>query len=80
MFLLRVADSEAYKQVIAPFKERLESRVKISPEEFDRWMLTREQNFGKCPYTPSVRVAFLKIVLGRDHPPVRGNILPNANR
>jgi hydroxymethylglutaryl-CoA synthase len=55
MFALRVSnDVRAYQSVMAPFKKRLDSRVRITPEEFDRWMLTREQNFGRCPYVPTV--------------------------
>ena len=32
----------------------MESRIKLTPEEFDQWMAAREANFGKCPYTPTV--------------------------
>jgi hydroxymethylglutaryl-CoA synthase len=52
MFLLRINSN--YETVFRPanFKQRLESRVKISPEVFDRWMQSREDNYGKCPYVP----------------------------
>ena len=66
MFIIKVAGD--YSKVIRPvnFKKRLEERVKISPEEFDRWMtirelpdftfyIHRELNYGKCPYVPQVR-------------------------
>lgn len=55
MFIIKVAGD--YSKVIRPvnFKKRLEERVKISPEEFDRWMTIRELNYGKCPYVPQVR-------------------------
>jgi hypothetical protein len=54
MFILRVKGD--HQSVIRPssFKQRLESRVKISPEVFDRWMANRELNYGKCPYVPQV--------------------------
>ena len=41
MFVIRVSnDGWAYRNVIAKsgFKQRLESRIKLAPEEFDRWM------------------------------------------
>ena len=55
MFIIKVTGD--YSKVIRPvnFKKRLEERVKISPEEFDRWMTIRELNYGKCPYVPQVR-------------------------
>lgn len=54
MFLLRINGN--YETVFRPanFKQRLESRVKISPEVFDRWMQSREDHYGKCPYVPQV--------------------------
>lgn len=54
MFLIRVQND--WTQVIRPsmFKKRLESRIKISPEEYAKWMDIREHNYGKVPYTPSV--------------------------
>ena len=57
MFVIKITDTWDYRKVIAKsmFKERLESRVKISPEVFDTWMAQREQNFGKVPFTPTVR-------------------------
>ena len=38
MFIIKI--KEQYQNAIRPsmFKKRLESRVKLSPEEFDRWM------------------------------------------
>lgn len=55
MFMIRVR--EGYQTVIGNslFKSRLESRVKVSPEEYDQWMTWREYNFGKCSLTPQVR-------------------------
>ena len=54
MFLIRVAEGNDYMQVIRPanYKKRLESRVKISPEQFDQWMSHREASYGVCPYVP----------------------------
>ena len=45
MFVIRVSnDGWAYRNVIGRslFKQRLESRVKLAPEEFDRWMAQKE--------------------------------------
>ena len=54
MFILRVAP--AYKQIqkIASFDLRLQNRVRVSAEEYDRCMSKREQLFGKADYTPNV--------------------------
>lgn len=57
MFMIRVSSNGwDYRKVLgnSVFKKRLESRVKISPEEFDRWMSHKEQIFGKNSYTPTV--------------------------
>jgi hydroxymethylglutaryl-CoA synthase len=58
MFLIRVAKNKDYLQVIRPtnFKERLESRVKISPEQFDQWMAHREANYGVVPFIPQTSI------------------------
>ena len=56
MFLLHVVGDYKKIQEFCNFKNRLEKRVKISPEEFDQWMAHREANFGKCPYEPTVRI------------------------
>lgn len=37
---------------LASYQTRLEQRTKISAEEYDSWMASREQLFGKCGYTP----------------------------
>jgi len=58
MFMIRVSnDGWAYRNVIGRslFKQRLESRVKLAPEEFDRWMAQKEQNFGKANILPNVK-------------------------
>ena len=58
MFMVKVSPEHDYRGVIRPanFKQRLDNRVKISPEEYDRWMASREQNYGKVPYTPQVKI------------------------
>ena len=59
MFVIRVSnDGFAYRNVIGKslFKQRLESRVKLAPEEFDRWMAQKEQNYGKVPFLPNVKI------------------------
>ncbi len=61
MFMIRVSNSGwDYRKVISNsnFKKRLDSRVKVAPEEFDRWMAHKEQNFGKNGYTPTVSTSF----------------------
>jgi hydroxymethylglutaryl-CoA synthase len=44
MFMIRVSQGWEYQNVIRPtaFKKRLESRIKVAPEVYDSWMLTRE--------------------------------------
>ena len=37
---------------LASYQTRLEQRTKVSAEEYDSWMTSREQLFGKCGYTP----------------------------
>jgi hydroxymethylglutaryl-CoA synthase len=61
MFIINVKHSFDYQNVIrkSQFKKRLEERVKITPEEFDRWMLQRELSYGKYPYQPSVNYSFV---------------------
>jgi hydroxymethylglutaryl-CoA synthase len=58
MFMVRVSNTSGwdYQKVIRPtlFKSRLESRVRVGPEEYDQWMAAREHTFGKCPITPQV--------------------------
>lgn len=57
MFMVRVSNGWGYQGVVrnSLFKSRLESRVRVAPEQYDQWMSTREQNFGKCPITPQVK-------------------------
>lgn len=80
MFMIRVR--EGYQTVIrnSLFKERLESRVKVTPEEYDQWMAWREHNFGKCSLTPQVRTIGTYVYLGIHRTPIRGNLLPDQNR
>jgi hydroxymethylglutaryl-CoA synthase len=45
MFMVRVnGGGWDYQKVLRPslFKKQLEARVKVAPEEYDRWMLARE--------------------------------------
>jgi len=39
---------------LAKFQDRLDSRIKLSPEEYDQWMAHRETMFGKKDYKPQV--------------------------
>jgi hydroxymethylglutaryl-CoA synthase len=54
MFMIKVNGDYSKIQEASEFKNRLGSRLKISPEEFDKWMAHRESIFGKAPYDPSV--------------------------
>ena len=64
MFVLNVVGDYKEIQEKAQFKHRLESRVKIPAEEFDRWMAHREKMFGKGNYIPQVRVNLFSFGLG----------------
>ena len=55
MFMLRGAGDYKKLQQTAQFKERLNSRIKISPQEFDEIMSERERNYGKSSLVPRVR-------------------------
>ena len=68
MFVIRVSQDYAYRNVLgrSHFKQRLESRVKLAPEEFDRWMAQKEQNFGKANYSPNVNRYLLSQILYRE--------------
>jgi hypothetical protein len=68
MFVIRVSQDYAYRNVLgrSHFKQRLESRVKLAPEEFDRWMAQKEQNFGKANYTPNVNRYLLTHLIYRE--------------
>ena len=54
MFMIKVVGDYSVLKQKTSFTERLEKRVKISPEEFDRWMAHREIMFGKPDYIPTV--------------------------
>lgn len=38
---------------LTQYQERLDQRVKISPQEFERWMKLRENMYGKCDFVPT---------------------------
>lgn len=62
MFVLRVtADYSSIKKA-AQFETRLNSRVRISSEEFDSMMTHREQIFGKSNYVPTVRFRIVFLI------------------
>jgi 3-hydroxy-3-methylglutaryl CoA synthase len=63
MFVIKVVGDYSVLRAKTSFRERLENRVKISPEEFDRWMAHREIMFGKANYIPTVSV--LGIIFNR---------------
>ena len=46
MFVLSVRQGYQRIQQIASFKERLATRVKVSPAEYEQWMTKREGAFG----------------------------------
>jgi hypothetical protein len=46
---------------MAKYQERLDSRIKIGPQEFDTLMSEREATFGKKGYTPKVSLHFFFI-------------------
>ena len=41
------------------FQDRLNSRKKLDPQEYDAWMSHRESLFGKCDYKPSGQIDHL---------------------
>jgi hydroxymethylglutaryl-CoA synthase len=53
--LFRLTFTKDYKRVrhISDFKKRLESRMKLSPEQYDQLMAHRESIFGVNDYTPT---------------------------
>lgn len=59
MFVLRV--NQGYKRIqhLQDVKQRLASRVKISPAEYEQWMLKRERAFGKANLVPEGSIAHL---------------------
>ena len=58
MFILRFNAGYKNIQRIAYYKDRLASRVKICPEDFDREMSMREEKFGLGNFKPVVSKLF----------------------
>ena len=58
MFVIKVLNDQ-YKNIqdVVNLKSRIEKRVKINPEDFNKWMIKREQSYGKAPYEPTVRLS-----------------------
>lgn len=54
LFYVRVEGCYKKIQDTAQFKKRLESRIKLSTDEYDKWMEQREKIFGIRDYTPTV--------------------------
>ena len=54
MFILRFKAGYKNIQRIAYYKDRLSSRVKVRPEDFDREMTMREEKFGLPNIKPIV--------------------------
>lgn len=52
MFMIKVNGDYKHIQKTCEFKTRLESRIKVSPEDFDSLMAYRESMFNKCNYVP----------------------------
>lgn len=61
MFMVRVKGDYKHIQKKAQFKERLASRIKLSAEEYDKWMAHREATFGKNSYEPTVSIYLVRI-------------------
>lgn len=55
MFTFTVNGDYQPIQKRAQFKQRLASRVKLSAEEYDKWMSQREAFYGKSNYEPTVK-------------------------
>ena len=60
MFVLRVNQGYRRIQQLSSFKQRLASRVKVSPIEYERWMDKRERNFGKANLVPEGSIEHLE--------------------
>jgi hydroxymethylglutaryl-CoA synthase len=56
MFFVRVVGDYKHIQQTAQFKHRLANRIKLSAEEYDKWMAHRESLFGKANYEPTVTI------------------------
>lgn len=56
MFTIHVKGDYKHIQKTVEFKTRLESRIKIPAEEFDRLMAYREKMHGKCNFEPQVSI------------------------
>ena len=54
MFTIHVNGNYQHIQKACEFKSRLESRIKVSPEEFDKLMAYREKMYGRCNFEPQV--------------------------
>lgn len=54
MFVLRINQGYQKIQQLSDFKQRLASRVRVTPAEYEEWMTLREQSFGKCNLVPKV--------------------------
>lgn len=54
MFVLRFRPEYSRIRLTSAFQDRLARRVRVSAEEYSRWMDLREQAFGKPNFTPTV--------------------------
>ena len=83
MFILRFNPGYKNIQRIAYYKDRLASRVKVSPEDFDREMRMREEKFGLANIKPTVSILVLSLlftfILGF-HRSYRGRIVLSDQR
>ena len=60
MFVLKVNQGYRRVQQISSFKQRLASRVKVSPAEYERWMEKRERSFGQANIVPEGSIDHLE--------------------
>jgi hydroxymethylglutaryl-CoA synthase len=54
MYLVRVNSDPSFMREKLDIENRLKSRTKVSPEEYDQIMALRQQNYGKKNYTTNV--------------------------
>ena len=61
MFLIRVNSDPSFMRSKLDIENKLRSRVKVSPEDYDQLMALRQQNYGKKGYTTDVKTKFFVI-------------------
>lgn len=61
MYLIKVNSDPSFMRSKLDIENRLKSRVKVSPEEYDQLMALRQKNYGTKSYTTNVKWNFLLI-------------------